>query len=316
MKSKVLITLALSLLITVAYAQKIDRRLTSLIEQPAARRAQGKSNIDMQAMSRRISVKFNADGTVKSTECPTARLEQMGYKVRFVLSDMVALTIPADKLLALEQIEEFSYVEADEMNQCMNQEARKATNVEQVNGQTTAVAQGLPQAYTGKGVVLGIIDRGIDFNHAAFRQTDGKSRIIKVIDYSDFDSSIESSGDEDISMLSTDYQLSTHGTHTAAIAVGSETGNGQQGMAPEADIIICSLGKYISSTNIIECITKIFDYATSVGKPAVVSISLGGIIGLHDGSNPIAKGIKELTANGTKPGRAAILSSANSAANS
>lgn len=47
MKSKVLITLALSLLITGAYAQKIDRRLTSLIEQPAARRAQGKSNIDM-----------------------------------------------------------------------------------------------------------------------------------------------------------------------------------------------------------------------------------------------------------------------------
>ena len=326
MKSKVLITLALSLLITVAYAQKIDRRLTSLIDQPAARRAQGKSVIDVQAVSRRISVKFNADGTVKSmsaiatlkkgTECPTARLEQMGIKVRFVLGDMVALTIPADKLLALEQIEEFSYVEADEMNQCMNQEARKATNVEQVNSQTTAVAQGLPQAYTGKGVVLGIIDRGIDFNHAAFRQADGKSRIIKVIDYSDFDSPIESCGDEDISLLSTDYQLSTHGTHTAAIAVGSETGNGQQGMAPEADIIICSLGKYLSSTNIIESVTKIFDYATSVGKPAVVSISLGGIIGLHDGSNPIAKGIKELTANGTKPGRAAILSSANSAANS
>lgn len=66
MKSKVLITLALSLLITGAYAQKIDRRLTSLIEQPAACRAQGKSNIDMQAVSRQISVKFNADGTVKS----------------------------------------------------------------------------------------------------------------------------------------------------------------------------------------------------------------------------------------------------------
>ena len=46
-------------------------------------------------------------------------------------------------------------------------------------------------------------------------------------------------------------------------------------MAPEADIIICSLGKNLSSTNIIESITKIFDYATSVGKPAVVSISLG-----------------------------------------
>lgn len=324
MKSRVFITLALSLLMTAAYAQKIDQRLTSLVEQASARRAQGKSPIDMEAVSRQISVKFNADGTVKSMSaiatlnegaaCPTARLEQMGIKVRFVLGDMVALTIPAERLQSLEQIEEFSYVEADEMTRGMNQEARKATNVEKVNSQAVAIAQGLPQAYTGKGVVLGIIDYGIDYNHAAFRDADGKTRIVKLIDYSMSDVAMEYSGDDEISSLTTDIQENTHGTHTSAIAGGSDTGNGLQGMAPETDIVICSLGKYKSKGNIVESISKIFSYATSVGKPAVVSISLGNIIGLHDGSDVMAKGIKELTANGTKPGRAVVSSSANSAA--
>ena len=139
-----------------------------------------------------MAINFNADGTVssmsaiatlkKGATCPTERLQQMGIKVRYVLGDMVVLNIPADKLLQLEQIEEFHYVKADEMNHPMNKQARKTTNVEKVNSVEAVLAAGLPKAYTGAGVVLGIIDSGIDFNHAAFRNTtDGKTRIVKAI---------------------------------------------------------------------------------------------------------------------------------------
>ena len=113
--------------------------------------------------------------------CPTERLEKMGIQVRYIFGDMVALFIPADKLHLLEDMEEFSFVRADEYCHIMNDEARKDTGVDKINTAAAATAEGLPQAYTGKGIVLGIIDRGIDFNHAAFRNADGTTRIKKAV---------------------------------------------------------------------------------------------------------------------------------------
>ena len=181
----------LALLLTVGInAQKIDQRLTQLVEKSAQRRAQGAEPLDPKAVNKTIAVSFNADGTIASfsgiailkdgAECPTARLEQMGVQVRFQYGKMVALNIPADKLQALEEVEEINYVKADEMLRPTNDVARKETKADQIVETTKAVAAGLPQAYTGKGVVLGIIDQGIDYNHGAFRNADGSTRVVKA----------------------------------------------------------------------------------------------------------------------------------------
>ena len=86
-------------------------------------------------------------------------------------------------------------------------------------------------------------------------------------------------------------------------------------MAPEADLVLVGLGDNMSMANINEGLKKIFEYADAVGKPCVVSISLGGKLGLHDGSDAGAEMIASLTENGTKPGRAVLVSSSNAAAN-
>ena len=138
MKMKVMMTL-LALLLTVGInAQKIDQRLTQLVEKSAQRRAQGAEPLDPKAVNKTIAASFNADGTIASfsgiailkdgAECPTARLEQMGVEVRFQIGKMVALNIPADKLQALEEVEEISYVKADEMLRPTNDVARKETS--------------------------------------------------------------------------------------------------------------------------------------------------------------------------------------------
>ena len=175
-----------------------------------------------------------------------------------------------------------------------------------------AAAQQLPKAYTGEGVVIGVIDGGIDYNHAAFCHADGTTRIKKVIDFSKGTKQVYDT-DEAIKALTTDDPTDSHGTHTSAIAGGSDLGNGQQGMAPQAELVLCGLGDNTSNTSIIECIKDIFDYAGS--KPAVINISLGGILGLHDGSNPVAKAVTELTENGTRAGRAVVISAGNDAGN-
>lgn len=192
----------------------------------------------------------------------------MGIEIRFQIGDMVALNVPADKLLQLEQVEAFSFVSADEMMTKMNEEARKATNVDQVNTATAAAAQQLPKAYTGESVVIGVIDGGIDYNHAAFFHADGTTRIKKVIDFSKGTKQVYDT-DEAIKALTTDDPTDSHGTHTSAIAGGSDLGNGQQGMAPQAELVLCGLGDNTSNTSIIECIKDIFDYAGS--KPAVIN---------------------------------------------
>jgi subtilisin family serine protease len=205
-------------------------------------------------------------------------------------------------------------VKAGEKKRTLTHEARKYTNVDKVNTAEEAQAQLLPQAYTGKGVVLGVIDSGIDYNHAAFRNpTDGKLRIVKVIDFSQKNKRVFST-EQEIMALTADKNDS-HGTMTSSIAGGSDLGNGLQGMAPEADLILCGMGDYIGGENVNECIKEIFDYATSVGKPAVINISLGDDLGLHDGSDVTAIATAIQTENGSKPGRAIIYATGNSASN-
>lgn len=316
----------LALLLTVGMnAQKIDQRLTRLVEKSALRRAQGAEPLDPKAVNKTIAVSFNADGTIASfsgiailkdgAECPTARLEQMGVQVRFQIGKMVALNIPADKLQALEEVEEISYVKADEMLRPANDMARKETKANQIVEAAKATAAGLPRAYTGKGVVLGIIDQGIDYNHGAFRHADGSTRVVKAFMMNDNKGNYISATSEGVPALMTDNTTLSHGTHTAATAAGSELGNGQQGVAPEVDIILCGLNQYSSSTNIAGFIQEIFAYAKQVNKPAVVSISMGSILFVHDGGDIIAETVREETKNGTEPGRVVLLSSANSGAN-
>lgn len=315
-----LLILALLLMVSGGYAQKIDQRLTGLAEKVNVRRAQGLRPVDVQAVKKTMAVDFNADGSIRSfsaiatlkdgAEWPTAQLEQMGITVRYIIGDQAALIIPADKLMLLEQVDELDYVKADMKREVTNQVARQETKAAIAGDPTKAVAEGLPEAYTGKGVVLGIIDVGIDFNHAAFRNADGTSRVKKA-----FVCGKSSASECDVNMLTIDTTKGSHGTHTSGTAGGSETGNGQQGVAPEAELVLYGLGQSNYATSIDEGIQKIFAYADQVQKPCVVSISMGSIMGLHDGSDSTPKVVAELTENGTKPGRAVLISSSNSAAN-
>ena len=217
MKRKRSLILMMTLLLVVegVNAQKIDQRLTRLIEQVNARRAQGQRPVNAEAVNKTMVVDFNADGSVRA------------------FSAIATLKDGAEWPTAqLEQVEELSYVKADQIRKLTNSIARKATKADVSGNATQAVANGLPQAYTGKGVVLGIIDTGIDFNHAAFRNADGSSRVKKA-----YVCTKTSMDEYDIEMLPTDTNNGSHGTHTAATAGGSETGNGLQGVAPEADLV-------------------------------------------------------------------------------
>ena len=73
-----------------------------------------------------------------------------------------------------------------------------------------------------------------------------------------------------------------HGTHTTGIAAGSDVGNGQYGVAPEADIIM--IPSTFIDTEVLEDVQFVKTKAKLLQQPWVVNMSFGSQEGPHDGS--------------------------------
>lgn len=174
---------------------------------------------------------------------------------------------------------------------------------------------GLPQAYTGKGVICGIIDGGIDANHIAFRGADGKSRIgtlSRIIGNSTtgaidqrFYGREPTENVRDIATFTTDDNSTFHGTHTlntmaggykgiSTIAIPGSDGstattgdiaNPYYGVAYDADIAVGCGDLY--DMMIAMNVANILDYAEYEKKPVVINMSLGSNDGSHDGKGLI-----------------------------
>ncbi len=158
----------------------------------------------------------------------------------------------------------------------------------------------LPQAFTGRGVVVGVMDVGFDLTHPNFYSRDLKDyRIRRLWDHisqdtigSPFPVGRDYTTKEALLALghSRDGQDIAHGAHTLGIAAGSGYDSPYQGMAPEADICLVAnavsedlpyidpadLYKYTFATDALG-FKYIFDYAQSVGQPCVASFSEGSM---------------------------------------
>src|SRR5574344_1925229 len=181
-----------------------------------------------------------------------------------------------------------------------NDSARIASNVNILH----SGGGGLGQQYTGKGVIVGMIDGGIEYNHINFKDANGKSRVKMVYDIVNNKTYLDP---DEIATLTTDDVKGTHGSHTTGTAAGSYAKNGYQGMAPDADLILCGAGHLPVEATVVNAAKKIFDYADLVNKPAVINMSLGDIIGPHDGSENFIKSLNALKA----PGHIISMSSGN-----
>ena len=311
MMKRILSIAATLLLVISIQAQKIDARLTALLPEAsgvskARSVVRSQQGTDTTAVKQNINVSFNSDCSVRSFSaiamlkkgawCPTAALLKLDIEIRKQIGRMLILTVPAESLLALNDIDEIESVSADRMNQLMNNVAREKSRVTEVATMEKAQLHSLPQAYTGKGVLVGIIDSGIDYNHAAFRNADGSTRIkLALVLSMETDNYDEYTSPEDIEQLTSDKVSHSHGTHVAGIAGGSIVeGLDKQGMAPEADLMLCGLGDYFYDSYIISAITRMFDFAKEQGQPCVVNLSLGYSCFFHDGtSSEIVQCLKE-----------------------
>ncbi|MBW4611679.1 MAG: S8 family serine peptidase [Desmonostoc vinosum HA7617-LM4] len=145
---------------------------------------------------------------------------------------------------------------------------------------------------TGKGVIIGIIDSGIDSKHPAFA-----GRISRVWDQTlpgpgvaEGRYGAEFTG----AQITVSQDTDGHGTHVAGIAAGADTT--YSGVAPEAELII--IKSDLQDAHIADGIRYIFRVADELGCPAVVNLSVGGHADAHDGSDSLSKIIDAETGPG------------------
>jgi len=220
--------------------------------------------------------------------------------------NMAVLSLPVDELEHLSTNECVESVSAGYMNHPTMYYARTSGHVDAVQS-----GDGLPRYFTGKNVVVGMMDQGLDPNHINF--TDGgnytTSRVKAVYAYDGRDGVPTQSATtpEEIGKFTSDNTKTSHGTHVMGIAAGSFSGNGSfglngksytntsmpyYGIATQADIVMA--GGIFSDANIISGVENVIGYAESVGKPAVVNLSLGGILGPHDGTDAMCQYLARL----------------------
>lgn len=175
--------------------------------------------------------------------------------------------------------------------------------------------------FTGEGVVIGIVDTGLDVAHGDLRDGAGKSRVRYLIDFSrppgerqaeledeygctsDTECAIFSNEDLDALLnnaIDGDEPRDTygHGTHVASLAAGNglaAKGARYVGVAPDATLFGARVsrgsGGAIFDADIILATRFIFEQAERLGLPAVVNLSLGSDFGTHDGSSPLEQGL-------------------------
>lgn len=230
--------------------------------------------------------------------------------------------IPVEKINEIAGISKVKRINVSPLKKLMTNVARQKTNTDDViTLSTDAIAEGLTKKYDGTGVVLGVIDNGIDFQHIAFKDKNGNSRIKQAYVYNGTKATEYTSITS--SSPTTDDTTEDHGTHTSSTAGGSSViVNGSSvtvtddhanatygGMAPGADLYLAGVNG-LAETYLSNAVSKMCAYADAQGKPLVVSNSWGGQFGPHDGTGDVADVYNSLFGD-SHPNRVALFAASN-----
>ena len=231
-----------------------------------------------------------------------SRLEEEGIRVTELLNEYAVLVVPESGIGRLAEVPEIGYIEKPKRLFFAAEQGRTASCV-------TGVQNARYDLY-GDGVLVAVLDSGVDYAHPDFRNEDGTTRILALWDQTipgrppagyrigteytkeQIDEALAQSDPVRRRELVPSTDASGHGTRVLGIAAGNGRAGGirYRGVAPRSSILVVKLGvprtdSFPRTTELMQaldyCIRKAMEYSL----PVAVNISFGNTYGAHDGTS-------------------------------
>jgi len=254
------------------------------------------------------------------------QLTAFGARRYAQLGDIAIITLPLSRVEELSELREVHRIEASQLCRPTMDTVPRNINLLPVYEHTAQ-----HQAFTGSGVVVGVMDIGFDLTHPNFYNdtslshyrikalwdqlapSSDRSRLPVGADFTTAEALLAQG-------CTTDGRTMNHGTHTTGIAAGSGYDSPYRGVAYESDIVLVANAVtsdtiyiqpddhflYTSATDALG-FKYLFDYAKSQGMPCVVSFSEGYIPNMDEDDRLFSLFIERLTG----PGRIFVASAGN-----
>ena len=275
--------------------QKIDNLLNLAMDAtPQERRKSGNLNIGYDPATRLWDVIIKYSG-------PESGLAGNGIQVVPLLGGYAVVTLPES------EIDKYSHRAQVEF---MEKPKRLYFELFQAKGASCIrTVQTGRDGLTGKGILIGIVDSGVDYYHTDFRNADGSSRILRLWDQSipgkppqgyvtgteytkeEIDEAL-ALGENQGRRLVPSVDYSGHGTSVLGIAAGNGRASDgvNQGVAYESDLIVVKMGiprenSFPRTTELIQGIDYLVRQSLSLGRPIAINISFGNNYGSHRGDS-------------------------------
>ncbi len=231
------------------------------------------------------------------------RLEDEVIRVEILLNGYAIITVPESLLDALTEVEEIEYIEKPKSLIYNIYDAKIASCI-------LPLEQG-SNRLSGNGVLIAIIDSGIDYTLPDFQDVNG-SRILYYWDQTllpdetkgwtspnGFYTGVEFTKDMLDEALSSGERIpsidaSGHGTAVAGIAAGSASNALYRGVAPQSDLLVVKLGipmeqGFPRTTELMRAIAYVLNKATELARPLAINLSFGNTYGAHDGTSLVER---------------------------